>query len=225
MARPVVLTKQLAASANNNIAQAQVPVSGTALTLNGVLASGGVATLDTPRRVLLTFGNEAQNRTLVVNGTMEGGAAISETLAVASGAGGTIATTQDFATVTSAVPAGGGWSAAASLGTNGVGSTRWVLLNAHIDPFEIGAQLKLLSGAANFSLEITDDEVMMPIPIYQTGYSQAMPVPTAYGWPGMAAVAGPAQGVINHPCRAARLTINSGTGQASLTLTQAGIRN
>ena len=81
--RPIVVSVgPLANASANNIATSQTPTSGTALTLNGSLVVSGVAVLDKPRRVLLTYGNEASNRTLVVVGTNVSGNSITETLAV-----------------------------------------------------------------------------------------------------------------------------------------------
>ena len=217
MARPVVLTKTLAADDADLLAASQTPVSGTALTLTG-------AALDTSRRILLTYGNEGSARTLLLTGKNGSGAPITETLAIPSGGSGTVASLQDFATLTSAMPGGGGWTAAATLGTNTVGSTPWVVLNAHITPFDVSAELEF-AGTANATVEVTNDSPLMPIPIYQPGYSQAVPVPTPFAWAGLTSVAAAAQGNINIPVAAARLTVNSGTDAVQLTLTQAGIRN
>lgn len=218
MARPVVVTKALIANNAALLAGAQIPVSGTALTLLG-------ASLDTARRILLTFGNEGSARTLVLTGTNGSGTAITETLAVPAGGAGTVASSQDFATVTQAMPAGGGWTAAVTLGTNTTGSTPWFVPDAFIEDFNIGFQTVLVSGAATYSIEVTQENVKMPIPIYQSGYSQAMPVPTAYGWPGLSALAGNGNGAVNTPIAGWRLTVTAGTGTVRATALQSGLVN
>lgn len=223
--RPIVVTKQLGAASASNIAASQTPVSGTPLTLNGALVTGGVATLDTPRRILLTFGNEASNRTLVLSGTNGSGTPITEVLAVASGAGATVASLQDFATVTSAVPAGGGWTAPVTLGTNTVGATIWFVPNYQQQVQNIGVETELVSGAANWSVETTQNDPRAPISIYQPGYSTAPPVPTAFAWPGLTNVDASTQGVINSPVLGVRLTMLSGTGLVRMTLLPAGLRD
>lgn len=223
MARAVVLTIQLAAASANNICLSQTPTSGTALTLNGSAVSGGVATLDTQRRVLLTFGNEASNRTLVITGTRGDGAAIGETLNIASGASGTIATEQDFLTITSAMPGGGGWTAAITLGTNTVGSTGWQVPNQHITPFEIGIAIEGTSGTGA-QIEVTQDSPLLPIAIYAQGYSQTPPIPTPFVWAGLTGNPN-AIGKINQAVAAWRLTIVDGTGLVTATGQQSGIRN
>jgi hypothetical protein len=219
VARAIVLTKQLVAANASLLAASQTPVSGTALTLTG-------AALDTQRRILLTYGNEGAPRTLLLTGMNGSGLPISETLDIpAGGAPGTIASLQDFATVTEAMPGGGGWDNAVTLGTNGVGSTEWHVMNEHITPFLVGAQFVVLAGSVNCGLELTDDEVLMPIPIYQPGFDQTEPVPSPFFWSGMSSMAAATQGVVTHPCRAARLTVNSGNGEGQITLVQSGIRN
>lgn len=224
MARAVVVQKSLATASANAIALSQTPVSGTALTLNGASVTGGVATLDTARRVLLTYGSEGSARTLIVNGTNGTGAAISETLAVPSGAPGTVATLQDFLTVTSAVPAGGGYTAAVTLGTNATGSTAWQVPNQHVTPFQIGFECDLLSGAATFSIETTNNSPLAPLPIYQAGYSTTLPVPNAFPVTGLTALTGNAQGSVSGvPIAAWRLTVTAGTGSVQATAQQAGI--
>ena len=143
MAVPTVVTKTLIAANAAVIAASQTPVSGTPLALVG----GSPVTLDSERRVLLTYGNEAGARTMVLTGTNSQGATISETLAIPAGAGGTVASVRDYLTITSALPLGGGWTAAATLGTNNVGSTMWQIVNYHAPTFQIGFEVELTSGA------------------------------------------------------------------------------
>lgn len=226
MGNPVVITKTLAASSANNICLSQTPVSGTALTLNGSTVTAGVATLDTARRVLLTFGVEASQRTLVVTGTNETGNPIQETLTVASGGGSTVATLQDYLTVTSLLPAGGGWSAAVTVGTNTVGSSPWKLIDPHVTPINLGLNVNITSGAINYSIEHTYDA--LPGMLGNTGnlpwsYPTA---PQVLQHPVLTSLAVSAEGIYAPPGpipRAWRFTINSGTGTATATGDQAGI--
>lgn len=148
-----------AAAAANNIALSQTPTSGTPLTLNGTLASGGVATLDSPRRVLLTVGSEAAPRTLTLSGTNWAGNPISEIIAVPATTAGGIISVLDYATVTSALPLGGGWTAAATLGTSAVttaGSSQWIRLDDYgFAPVDL---LVEVSGTVNWTIEQSDDD-------------------------------------------------------------------
>lgn len=216
MSIQVVTSLTLAAASANNIALSQTPTSGVALTLNGSTVTGGVATLDVPRRVLLTFGNEASNRTMVIAGTDRNGAVISETLTVVSGAGGTVATNQDYATVTAATPAGGGWTAAVTLGTNGTGSGPWVPWDVNRDTqFQVSLAGTVLAGAPTWQVDYTYDNVWN-LPSGKT-------YPTAFVHPVLVGQTGQNDGAFNFaPVRASRLTLTA-IGSAQLTQTQEGI--
>jgi hypothetical protein len=216
MADGIVLTKSLIAANAALYAASQTPVSGTPLTLTGTAA-------DTQRRVLLTYGSEAAPRTLFITGTTDAGNTISETLAVPSGAGGTVASQQDFLTISSAVPAGGGWTAPVTLGTNTTGSTRWVVSNPHITPSIFSLGMEFPSGSATATTEGTDDSPLAQLPIYLAGYISTVPIPVPYAVPGLKAVNADARADINSNFAAIRLTINSGDGLAQLTIRQAGI--
>lgn len=221
MSNRITMTKALAAASANNIALTQTPTSGTALTLNGSTVSGGVATLDSARRVLLTFGNEVSARTLVLTGTNETGITIQETLAVASGGGSTVASVQDYLTITSAVPAGGGWSAAVTLGTNTTGSTPWKIVSGNVVPVEIGLNLFLSTGSATFGIEYTYYPVASggnPPWSYFTPPAQVISHPTLSGLTASAegSISG---GIIPN---AWRMTISSGTGTIVVSGKQAG---
>lgn len=185
---PVFAQLKLAAASANSIALSQTPVSGTDLTINGSAASNGVATLDAARRVLLTFGDEAANRTLVVTGTNRFGSPISETLAVASGAGGTVATVQDFLTVTSLLPLGGGWTAAVTVGTSGVGSTAWIQREwSQLGSLSVLVNVTASGGTYNF--EVTWDDINAVQEVYPYGPSvepQSNVPPIAFTCPGVA---------------------------------------
>lgn len=220
MSNRIFMTKALAASSANNIALSQTPTSGTALTLNGSTVAAGVATLDTARRVLLTFGNEVSNRTLVLTGTNETGITIQETLAVASGGGSTVASVQDYLTITSAVPAGGGWSAAVTLGTNTTGSTPWKIISGQVTPVEISLNLFLSTGTATFGIEYT----FFPITGGNPPWSYLTPPVQVVAHPALSGLTASADGTISGGIipNAWRMTISSGTGTIMVSAKQAG---
>ena len=111
----------LAGASANNICLSQTPGSATNMTINGALAAGGVATLDKPRRVLITSAGNDSGITFTVYGTDWNGLAVSET--ITGGNAAAVYTNYDFATVTriatSAAAAG-----AVTVGTNGIASSR-----------------------------------------------------------------------------------------------------
>lgn len=156
--RPIVVTVGPLATADaDGICLSQTPTSGTALTLDGILVVDGVAVLDTPRRVLVTFGVEASARTMVIVGTDWAGLPISETVAIASGGGATIASVLDYATVESITPAGGGFSAAVTVGTNGVAGSPWVRTDWSVTNPNATVQLDA-TGTVNATVQVTLDD-------------------------------------------------------------------
>ena len=215
--RPIVVTVgPLAAASANNIATSQTPVSGTPLTLNGTTVSGGVATLDMARRVQLTFGNEASARTMVITGTGITGQTQSETLAVASGAGATIASVLDYKTITSAVPAGGGYTAAVTLGTNGIAGSAWVCNDEWAyPPCSVECEV---TGTANYTVQITSDDpnsISDPVAITAVNWLSALDTTL------VAASTSIFGQLINSP-KFARVVLNSGTGSVRAIFTQYG---
>jgi hypothetical protein len=222
MGQSTTLTKQLAAASATAICASQPLGAAGNLLINGADAVAGVAILDTQRRVLITSGGNDSGIKFTVTGTNDAGVPISETLAGANA--GAVATQQDFLTVTQ-VAASGAVATTVEVGTNTTGSTRWWVPNYNITPFEVSAAFELLSGAVTASVEVCDESVLAPLPIYQPGYSQAPPIPNPYSWLGLGNMVGPAQGVVNRAVSGIRLTITLGAGQGELILRQSGIRN
>lgn len=81
----------------DGVCASQAGTASTAMTINGALASGGVATFDKPRNVVAAWTNTA---TLTVTGTDEYGKTVVET----SGSGTSMAGKKAFKTITSVVP-------------------------------------------------------------------------------------------------------------------------
>jgi hypothetical protein len=187
------------------------------------LVGGGTVTLDSARRVLVTYGNEGSPRTLVLTGTDGAGSPITETLAIAAGASGTIASLQDFLTISRALPLGSGWSAAASIGTNAVGSTQWFVPSQHITPFELTIGTVLISGTPAWSVDSSLTDVKAPIPLGLDNQRPA-PIPTPVviaGLSGLAATTGPV--TVRDTIQAFRLTLTA-IGSVQMNATQAGLR-
>ncbi len=222
MARPIILTKALTASAVDNIALAQALAAAGNLTLNGVAVTAGVATLDTARRIGITSAGNDSGITFTVTGGDYSGNAISEGVTGANV--GVAVTLQDFLTVSS-VRGSGAAAGNVSVGTTAVGSSQWFPLNIHITPFDVGVQTHVVSGAATFDIEVTRQRVLSDMQIYRVGYSNAPAVPFPIPWPGLTGLVGDALGSINSVVTAARLTITAGTGTVEVDLDQAGLSN
>lgn len=204
----------LAAASATNIRTASSIASGGAVTLNGALVSGGVATLDKPRRVLFTFASDETGKAFVVTGTNWSGQPISET--VAGTAPGTVATVLDYKTVTSIV-ASAASAGNVSIGTNAVAGSEWI----YIDPWSlpnIALQINV-SGTLNYTIQSTLDNPNSPTNPVQ---------PADMVWVNTndtAAVGATATLQTNFFFVPAyiRLLINSGSGSARMQLIQSGV--
>jgi hypothetical protein len=205
------IEKQLAAASANNIALSQTPVSGTRFTLNGATVTGGVAILDTQRRVIVTAGSEAAQRTVVLTGTNSQNALISETITIPASTSGAVSSQLDYLTVTSALPLGGGWTAAATIGTNAVGSSAPQIMSHYQAIFNIGFDVTV-TGTASCTIECTW-EVPYALPqIYTPGMTFTQPIVHWDAWTTLTAITTEASGDVDSPVNAWRLTVNSGTG-------------
>lgn len=221
MALPIRITKTLAAASDTAIALSQTPGGAGNLTLNGALVVAGVAILDTSRRVLLTFAADETGHNFTIYGTLANtGAAISEVIAGTTP--GTAYTTQDFKTVTR-VAISAAATGAIKVGTNGIGSTHWILTNYNISPFAVGFEVEV-TGTLNYTVQSTGDN---PLDQVQSNFPpNVVKVPVAFDHPTVAAQTSSKDGNYAFPPGGGiRLLINSGTGTAVFCVTQAGIRN
>ena len=217
MGQPIIFTQALATASATNIAASQTPGSG-AITINGSAATGGVATLDTQRRVLITSGGNDTAITFTVTGTNQSGAPISDTFA---GGNPTAQSNQDFKTVTG-VTHTGSVASTVTIGTSGVGSSPWQILNWNAYPANLSVSVELRSGAANFTVEYTyDDPNILP----GTGGLNASGLPYALPFADSVIVGASAtmNGFNTNPITAVRLTTNSGTGTLVFRGLQDGI--
>jgi hypothetical protein len=149
----------IAAASANNIALSQVVSGASNVTLNGALVSGGVATLDVPRRVLITnVGNDAAV-TFTVYGTTFGGASVTEVLQGTSGS--TVASTVDFKTVTRIATSGSTSGSGITIGTNSVAGSRWLRLDSWADA-QTAIQCNA-TGTVNYTVQVTMDDPNDPV--------------------------------------------------------------
>lgn len=157
--RPITVTiGPLASASANNIALSQTVTGAANVTINGALASGGVATLDNPRRVLITNVGNDSSITFTVYGTTFSGASVSETLQGTSGS--TVASTVDFATVTRIATSGSTSASGITVGTNGVAGSSWVRLDSWADA-QTAIQCNA-TGTVNYTVQVTMDDPNSP---------------------------------------------------------------
>jgi hypothetical protein len=211
----------LALADDDNIFTSATPSGAGNITLAGDLVTGTVATMDTPRRVLLTTGSDESSKTLILTGTNRDGQVISETFTGASLNATTTASGYDYATVTS-VHVSAAFTGALKVGTNGVGSTRWLQLNFDAQPFNVGIAVEV-TGTVNYTVQSTYDEIMGHYdpgginPIWVTPG-----VPVTFDDPVGGSIASDEFQLLT-PVNAVRVTLNSGSGSISAVIIQAGI--
>lgn len=217
--RPAVLSVgPFIAGSATKFAASQAPTIGTPLVLTGTEP-------DKPRRVLITAGNDAvTTRTMTIVGTNWQGDAISEVLAIATGASANVSAL-DYATITSMTPTGVGWVAnveagTVTSGTNApVGSSPWFRFDDYAH-----AQANLgvdVTGVVNYTVEYSDDDPNLMLPQIAVPPANMQWTPDAI----LVAQTTSMQGTLAACPLWARLTLNSATatsGSAVLNVKQAG---
>lgn len=201
------LTLSLAAASANNIATSQSLGAAGNFTLNGSAVSGGVATLDVARRVLVTSTTSSNTGVnFTITGTGINNLAQSETLA-GPGAGVSVFTTKDFKTVTQ-VSTSAATVGSLSIGTNSVASTAPMIIDRYINPNLLGAAI-IITPTVTCSLEQSYDDL---IPTWDINT-----IPTTwFGSTGFTGVTENQFGnITGGPFTMLRLTVTSGTGTAT----------
>ena len=210
--RPVTVTVgPLATASANNICLSQTPTA--AFTLNGALVTSGVATLDTPRRVLFTTVSNESAKTITIVGTDWNYAPQTE---VITGPNATTGYTNlDFRTVTS-ITISAAAAGAITVGTNTIASSMWVRL----DSWAL-AQVALqctVTGTVSFTVQQTLQDPNSPtnpvLPYLMTWINTSdtaavnaiASIQTNYGYAPIFA----------------KITLNSGSGSVSSVISQLG---
>jgi hypothetical protein len=209
--RPITVSVgPLAAASANNIALSQTPGAAGALTLNGSLVVGGVAILDSPRRILITTTDSTHLFT--ITGLTPTGAVLTEVLAAN---GTSVFSTLDYAKITS-ITINAAATGAITVGTNGIASSPWARMDEWANsPISIQCNV---NGTVNYTVQSTlDDPNSATNPV----------VPSAVNWIATndtAAVGATASVQTNFLFipTFVRVLLNSGTGSVATTIIQAG---
>lgn len=209
MPLPIIFTQSLGTSNATSIAQAQSTSS--ALAINGSLASGGVATLDTQRRVALQSVGNDSGITFTIKGTNGAGNGITEVLT--GGNATTVTSNLDFKTITSIVPSGATATTVAA-GTNGFGSSQWWTLDQWVAPFTVGLAVEVASGTATFSIQHTYDD--------PNNLLGGIAFPTPFNHPIIVGATTTTDSSYSTPVVAVRLLTTAGTGTLRARIEQAG---
>lgn len=195
------------------------PVAGAAGVGSGdTIVFAGQATIDTAsannsavgRRVIVAY--TGTDTSFVVVGTNGSGNLISDTIVGASGAG---VSNQDFVTVTSITPVGGGLTGVTA-GTNGTGSSPWWLVNFYSNnDINVGFVVEIVSGSVNYTVNHTYDD--------PNNLQGGAVYPERLNHPVVASQSGTLDGSYSDPIAAIGVTINSGTGVIRVRYVDAGI--
>lgn len=220
---PSVVRLQLATAVADGICQSQSLAAAGNLTINGSLATGGVATMDVARRVLIGSDADDSVNTFTVYGTDTNGNVQSESLTGPTAATD-VYTVLDYKTVTR-VAVGAATVGNVTVGTNGVGSTAWIMCN-WMD--WVWAAAVACSGpvGTTYTVEHTYDDFTLPsqnMP-YSFSLEPGSNVP-AKAWPNPVIQSASGDSEVRYsewPIFGIRLTMVSGTGEVTMQVLQAG---
>lgn len=158
--RPRVLNiSPYAAADADAVATSQTPAAGgiQELTLDGAFASGGVATMDFRRQVVITSAADDSARVFLVEGTDEKGNFRSE--AVAGANAGAASTVQAFTTVT-AVKVDDDTAGAVEVGTGTIISSNWLPLDYLRTDFQVALGISVGGATADLTVELTLSNIL-----------------------------------------------------------------
>lgn len=210
--RPVRITLALEAADDNAICLSQTPSGAGNLTINGALATGGVATLAVPQFLLLTTAADETGKTFTIYYTDRYGVARTYSLA---GVNNTTAVIPINAKTVTRIAVSAATAGAILVGITDVGTTKWLPVNWHAGTFQLGFGC-VLTGTANFTVEYCYDD------LFAVGFNEADA--TAFADANIASETTSASGSYDGgPVTGARLKINSGTGSVEMTMTQSGV--
>lgn len=188
------------------------------LVLNGAAVAGGIATLDADRNLLVTFAGAEPGLRLFIQGTNTRGDTVSETI-LGPGGAGTVLSTNSYRRIAS-ISANQATVGAVSIGTSATGTSAWVAF----DPWSPSSYIAIqgnVAGTANYTIQSTlDNPNDVNSPLYNN--------PTAVTWlpSSDAAAVGASTSIQSNFMfvpQYARVLLNSGTGLATVTFTQAGV--
>ena len=234
MRQSVLQIDPYAATDVDAVSVAQTPAAGgeQALTITGLFASGGVATMDTPRQVSIVSAADESARVFLITGTSRKGSQVVE--AIVGAAIGTVTTVQAFATVTE-ILVDDDTAGAVSAGIVTVVSTSWYPLDYIRNPVNVGLVLTVGAAVANITIELTLTNLLSrrgndPLPTvgHHLGSKFKLFYPTvnAIDHDTMVNLIADTSGNIAFPVNALRMTSNAALTTASVLLEvlQAGHR-
>lgn len=214
--RPITISMSPSATDRDGICQSQTPSGASDLTINGALASGGVATLGEVSAVTIYSASDISNRTFTLTGTNRHGEPLSETMTGPNAT--TVVSLKSYKTITT-VAISGAAAGAVEVGVDGTGISRAVPLDIHC-PNDAALGL-VISGTINVTVQHTFDD-----PFAATYNPYASSGVTWMNHDELASVTATNDGNYTMTPRAVRLKANSSSGgTATLTVIQHGTRS
>lgn len=209
--RPIQFSTTAYATADaDSIALSQTPAGAGNLTLNGVLASGGVAALSPAGFLTITTGADESAKTVTVYGTtVEGWTFILGPFALANSATTTTYSLLSVATVTR-IAVSAALAAAVTVGTAQAGASAWKPLDIYT-PSPQTAISTDITGTVNYTWQYTNDDP----------FDSSIPhIPVDHPTAALVGASADQTGQATAVMRAVRIVINSGTGTTRNTITQ-----
>lgn len=213
--QPIVKTiGPLAAAVANSICLSQTPAGAGALTINGALASGGVATIAAPSRITITSAGNDSGKTFVVTGTDAAGNAITETITGPNTT--TVTSLLTYKTVTSVVISAAA-AGAITVGNSQSGSSGPIALDPWAFP-QVAIQCSV-TGTVNYTIQQTLDNPNDPVNPIARASVQWVNHPDT----NLVGATTTVQGNYGYAPLYMRVVINSGSGSVRLTVIQANV--
>ncbi len=153
--RPKYIAFTMTVLDRNGISVAQTPAIAGNLTITGALASGGVATLDVPRRVGIYGGSDESAKTFTVYGTNRFGVTISE--AITGPNATTVGGTKNFKTVTR-IAVSAATTGAVEAGTYSTADTQVVPVDCYRSKISYDVHLSA-SASLTYEVQYTLEDV------------------------------------------------------------------
>lgn len=212
--RPIQKTLQMAAADDNGIVTSETPVDGVDLTIDGALASGGVATPTYPAKVTFTSSDNLSTVVFIVYGTDSYNQPALESIVGPNNT--TVTTTKVFKTVTKiSVTTASTFTTEevdAGVASVGLGTTPWWPLDIYTPNQVTNISCNLLASAsATYSVEYTNED---PFDTSITQLAVAHPVAALTG------ATADQTAFTTTLMRAVRVNVASGSGELRVTVVQ-----
>jgi len=212
--RPIQKTLQMAAADDNGIVTAETPVNGVDLTIDGALASGGVATPTYPANVTFSSTDNLSTVVFTVSGTDVYNQPVSESITGPNN--NTVTTTQVLKTVTKIAVATASTftteTVDAGVAAVGIGATAWWPLDIYNPNQVTTISCNLLGSAtATYSVQYTNED---PFDTSITQLAVAHPVAA------LTSASADQTAFTTTLMRAVRVNVASGSGEMRVTVVQ-----